>query len=245
MAHRLLGVAFLLLTGCAMTKHGSGSSAHGGAGGAGDPVLDMSAEAGATEALPDAGRANAGTAGETGSGGSADAGSSGGTGGMAGEGAAACSYLAPPRGQVLLPVEPIVATACTSTSAAFPDACACDGLSCPAGETCLRVVQRSQFGVGGPDQPYNGCFAVCAGDDECTAPDVCVGNSLGVAVCAFTACRSSSDCTSDPGGTCAPIFIPGHAGAVHPAGMRCIYAGACDAQSCAGCSGEQVCHTCP
>jgi hypothetical protein len=159
-------------------------------------------------------------------------------------GAAACSLLRPPPGAVLIPPEPVVATTCTSTNAARPDACACDGSSCAGGEVCLRVFEPAPSGAGGPDISYNGCFAVCSGDEMCTAPEVCVENTLGVQVCARTPCRSASDCTSDTEPTCAPTFVAGHAGTFLRAGTQCVYAGACDPQSCLGCTGEDACHTC-
>ncbi len=213
------------LSGCAFTERETGTSGYrGGAGG-----MEATAAAGGQQSAAGTGVADAGTAGTT--------------MGMGGTGA--CPYLGPPPGRVVVPSEPVGATGCTATTADLPDACACHGLSCAPDEACLTVVQFSQYGVGGPDLPYNGCFAVCGGDAECTAPEVCVKNLLGVPVCSLTPCRSADDCTSDQGAICAPIFDAGHAGAFHPAGSQCVYAGACLAESCADCSGEDACHLCP
>jgi hypothetical protein len=139
---------------------------------------------------------------------------------------------------VPLTADPVEATEC-SPSPEF-DECGCEERSCSAGTTCVRVTQPARSGLGGPNYEYNGCFALCIGDSECTAPAVCVTNVHGLDVCAEVECRADADCDEDPCGTCVPGYYVGHVGATYPAPALsyCAYAGVCAAGACS----ERECH---
>lgn len=127
-----------------------------------------------------------------------------------------------------------------------PDECGCEGRSCRAGDTCVRVDQFAPSGLGGPATVRNGCFPLCQTDADCMAPAVCVTNVYGLLVCATPQCRSNDDCDRDDCGACLPGQVPAHgANYLDASGSRCSYAGSCDASSCAGCFESSPGHTCP
>jgi len=131
-------------------------------------------------------------------------------------------------------------TTCTSSAQgdtiAPRDECSCGDLRCDPGESCRLVYQQRPVGADGPDDAFNGCFELCQSDAECAAPEVCVGNHYGLKVCAEVECRVDADCSADPCGACAPGYEFQHTLLADPSASRCVYSGACGADSCAGCS---------
>jgi len=113
------------------------------------------------------------------------------------------------------------------------DQCACDGLTL---QSCLSVYHPPRGGIGGPGSDFNGCFALCESDDDCSAPHACVKNLYGLDVCA-PACRTSADCVAETCGVCQPGSYSGHgANYDDPSTSYCWYPGPCDATSCEGCT---------
>lgn len=89
-----------------------------------------------------------------------------------------------------------VAESCSGNVAdrAGTDRCGCNGLTCAAGETCVRGDALTE---GQPAQ-INQCYIVCAVDSDCAPGEVCLpplGNS-DVPVCRKAGCQSSDDCCS-------------------------------------------------
>lgn len=126
---------------------------------------------------------------------------------------------------------------CTDSNESLPvDHCDCMDLSCAADETCVSVTNPPSNGRGWP-WAANRCFELCVSDADCSAPASCVRNVYGLSVCATPQCRVDDDCRADPCGRC----VPGRVGEQGQSweewgGARCIYSGACSADSCADCS---------
>ena len=136
---------------------------------------------------------------------------------------------------------PLEATTCTPDGqrAGFVDRCACEGKTCEAGLTCVRVFNPPPFALGGPGGSSNGCFELCGSDADCLSQRVCLTNLHGLKVCVGRpACLSDADCTADACGHCLPKGEWFHAGAryLDPSRSECAYEGRCVASSCAGCS---------
>jgi hypothetical protein len=135
---------------------------------------------------------------------------------------------------------PEVATSCSPVPTGFPwppDECACEGGTCPVGETCFRVFRRALTG-GGPSGYSNICEATCSVDGDCSGSLVCRHNRYGVLVCAAPSCASDDDCTADRCGHCVPEAIGLHGGGsvFDFTGSKCMYEGPCRPDSCAGCT---------
>ena len=140
----------------------------------------------------------------------------------------------------ICPVEtPEVATSCSSARGSWPppDECACEGGTCPVGETCFRVFVRPLTGGTFPGD-MNICEAPCSVDADCSGGRVCRRNRFGFLVCAAPSCASDADCTADRCGHCIPVEIGLHGGGrlLDFTGSHCRYEGTCDSDSCAGCS---------
>ena len=132
----------------------------------------------------------------------------------------------------------VEATTCTPRVELFEiDRCACDGKTCDAGLTCVRVRHPPPSG-GGVGGQYNQCFELCLSDADCSGGRVCRPNLHGIEVCVDPpACLSDADCNADACGHCVPRVRNFHGGERHldRSEAECTYEGPCAPGSCAEC----------
>jgi hypothetical protein len=139
-----------------------------------------------------------------------------------------------PGGFLVCQTPPVKATVCGSTQ----DQC-CAGKPCPGNVPCYAG-PLVPFCAGIPMEPYNQCAVdQCTQDAECASGQICaLAGTLGVKIraCVAAACKTAADCTTVPGGVCAPVQDPC---CNTTAGLYCVYPGGC--RSNADCGPGQYC----
>lgn len=84
-----------------------------------------------------------------------------------------------------------------------PDACGCDGKTCPDGQSCRLEVFDLKASCPGP--PVNQCFVSCSNHQDCEKDELCIPgilNSRKHNQCKKVSCKTDADCTELPCGKC-------------------------------------------
>jgi hypothetical protein len=156
----------------------------------------------------------------------------------------ACPNAVPPAAL------PAAVTDCSSLDSPRQDECACNGRTCPAGQTCIRVLTDPVPGVGGPMGLTNLCRTPCTASTDCGPGRECRPDNDDVFICQSIQCHSDDDCTLEDCGRCGPTWKSSHGPDEQvPHVHRCLYPGKCGPSSCAGCadvpsSAEPQSHSC-